>query len=1056
MDPVALSELLVSTLSKQCADETSAIGKVFADRGVALVERSLPKAEGERLNVSFYQTPEQKALLERNFPGRVIHFTNKDSSSHSFAAAHRLLETDYIYRCFGTTEEPIIDLGGNFVSHMKQRRYNVHSCCPLLDDRDGARFTERLISLKTYLRSHKEELHSADYCEHRFEECDRKAEYVMAIHATSDLPITELCKALANKGTKKMIFSIMIDPSMLIRDSGIIPNFDVRWEIDHAADLVTFDFIGAPCLGYQHKFSVLKQYLTTNAVVVGDKQAFRVERKSDFGGVMIIDITAVAGYKPGMVVGGSRSCAWSNLVQGKTVVHTVEGVEDWWYDITKRSKVLVDTKVLTRVLEASFRQYKPTTSPESMIQNIATMLSSSTNYTVINGVTLQAGESLHFDDYVSIATTIYVRTKKMFDSLPQNIDKLQEQRIVRVRDHTNGQVYGKLGSFIGDVLLPNTVEQRVSDPRGKGREIAYDLQSKSWSEETRNFLYSCLGRQGAPQTLINDPDLFLPLSVVLSTNWEGAATLSVSDVYDQVVKPQYDRIEDEIKQRREDAEKNDGFQRNLLTIAKWIENHPTGEMPKGLGKIAALVPDLVDIREQVVEKPSDLVVNKYASEIQEAITYFETEMDISTRKLQSVGEHCEWKKQKLMTIWSSDESRRIYDPSTNSWFGPPSPHRVQPTARYERGLTKDGFVPILWKTVGEVGSFRKTTKFEDANYFEVDENCRRNLMRYPCVFFDSSCEFSPGTRLVPVLKEALHMEANFERKLVDGIAGCGKTTKILAEAKMVTEDPDLVLTSNRSSAVELREKLPGSQLIKAQRVRTCDSYLMNGKKIHSKRVIFDECFLQHAGCVYAAATLAKADELIMFGDTSQIPFVSRIPNMRLVNHKVGCDEKRDHNLTYRCPIDTTMALSKWFYRKNIKTANRVMRSMSIKPISSVNQIDVSHDLFLTHTQADKCTLLATGKFPRDRVFTSAEAQGKTEGNVAFVRLNRTSINLYTGKDPLMGPCHSLVAMSRHTKRFTYYTTAETDSDDLMVKAIRDVSSANDERVISYLHTDYKL
>nr|UCJ00804.1 replicase [Prunus necrotic ringspot virus] len=1045
MDPESLSQLLVSTLQKQCADETSTVGKVFSERGVALVERSIPKAEGERLNISFALSAEQKSLLSRNFPGRDIHFAQRDSSSHSFAAAHRLLETDYIYKCFGTTEEPVIDLGGNFVSHIKQKRYNVHSCCPLLDDRDGARFTERLISLKTYLRTHKEERHEADYCECRFEECPRRADYVMAVHAVSDLPITDLCAALTKKGTKKMILSIMMDPNMLLRDVGEIPNFNVRWEIDRAEDIIRFDFIDAPCLGYQHKFSVLQQYLTTNAVIVGDKAAYRVERKSDFGGVFIVDITAVAGYRPGMVVGGTRSCAWSTLIRNKTVVHTVDGEDHWWYDVTRRSKILVDTKVLTKVLEASFRQFKPNVEPESMIQNIATMLSSSTNYTVINGVTLQAGESLPHGDYVAIATTIYVRTKRMYDSIRTNIDRLNETRIVSIRDETQGEVYGKLGNVLGNLFAPTTTTQTIAGP--KGREDAYELHPKSWSDEVRNFFYCCVGRQGVGHTLLSDPNLFVPLEIVLQAKWTGGSVLTVKTLFDDVVKPEYDRVEEELQRVRDDRDKSEKLQKAILTVAKWIEAHPDGKLPKGLGEVAALVPDMVDLRESVVAVEPKAVVNKYASEIQEAITYYELEADISAKKLRSVGEHCNWSKKFISTIWAGDESRRVYIPHTDSWLGPPNVPKPEPTGQYERGMTADGYVLMAWS--GSSGQ-----KFDGP--LQVDAVCRRELSRYPAIFFDKSCEFAANLRLLPALREALTVEAKFTRRLMDGVAGCGKTTKILNECRMCNDQPDLVLTSNRSSAMELREKLPGSQLLRSTRVRTSDSYLMNPKRPSSVRVIFDECFLQHAGCVYAAASLAGAEELVLFGDTKQIPFVSRIPHFRLKDHLVSADEKVMSNLTYRCPADATMALSKWFYRRNVKTANTTLRSMSVKPIVSVSQIDRDFDLYMTHTQAEKHTLIASGVVPRDKVFTTAEAQGKTESRAALVRLSRTSMSLFTGKDPLMGPCHSLVAMSRFKRQFVYFTVADTDSDDLIAKAIRDVSNSSDDTVSSYIHRDHKI
>nr|BET24433.1 replicase P1 [Blueberry shock virus] len=1045
MDPVKVSELLVSVLQKQCSDENTAIGKAFAEHGVQLVERTLPKSRGEKLNVSFQLSAEQQALLRKNFPGREINFLQCDASSHSFAAAHRLLETDFIYKCFGTTTEKILDLGGNFVSHLKRGRYNVHSCCPLLDDRDGARFTERFISLKTFYSAHSEERHEASFCNKTFQQCEEHADYAMAIHAISDLPITELCQSLATKGVKKMILSVMMDPNMLIRDVGEIPNFNVRWEIDRDKDKITFDFIDAACLGYTHKFSVLQQYLTTNAVIVGKSKAFRIERKSDMGGVFIIDITEVAGYHEDMSVGVSRSCAWTTLVRNKTVVLTSNVHDDWWYDVERKSKVLMDTKVLTRVLEAAFRQFKPNAEPEAAIQSIATMLSSSTNYTIINGVTLQAGESLSIDDYVAVATTVYVRTKEVYESLAKNIEALAGPKMINT--NTQECVDANQGLVRRHHVNPvNFVHREIYDffwghkdvkRTTRGKEETLEV-GRNFRKTVRGYLYECVGKQGANNFLISNPNFFVPLQNVLEAEWDGTPSLSVAEAYKHVVGTELDRLDREREERSNRMQTDAKLQNAILSIAKWVEANPTAEGPKGLGEVVALIPDHVKAFAETPDIKAG-VINKYASEINEAITYYEAEVSSAERKLREVGNHCNWSNSFIATIWSGDDSRRVYLPRQNKWLGPPSIVRPEPTAAYERGLVKDGYVRMAW----------------DEGTLHVDEVFRKSLLQHSAIFFDKSCEFAAGLRLLPALREALTKEAKFTRKLVDGVAGCGKTTRIISDGKLMGDSPDLFLTSNKSSAMELREKLEGSALIKASRVRTCDSYLMHGSKVKTKKLLFDECFLTHAGCVYAAATLSEAEEIVMYGDTEQIPFISRIPHLKLRCHKVTADDKVQVNKTYRCPADATYCLSRWMYKRNLKTANRTIRSLGLRPIVSSAQIDKNYDLFLTHTQAEKHTLIASG-FPKEKVFTSAEAQGKTVNNVAFVRLTRTSISLYTGKDPLMGPCHCLVALSRHTKKFDYFTVADSDSDDLIAKAIRDSRSASDERIYSFVHNDFKL
>nr|AXP79048.1 replicase [Alfalfa mosaic virus]QEQ43442.1 replicase [Alfalfa mosaic virus]UJQ84809.1 MAG: P1 protein [Alfalfa mosaic virus]UZP16987.1 hypothetical protein [Alfalfa mosaic virus] len=1105
----SIQEMLRRVVEKQAADDTTAIGKVFSEAGRAYAQDALPSDKGEVLKISFSLDATQQNILRANFPGRRIVFSNSSSSSHCFAAAHRLLETDFVYRCFGNTVDSIIDLGGNFVSHMKVKRHNVHCCCPILDARDGARLTERILSLKSYVRKHPEIVGEADYCMDTFQKCSRRADYAFAIHSTSDLDVGELACSLDQKGVMKFICTMMVDADMLIHNEGEIPNFNVRWEIDHKNDLIHFDFIDEPNLGYSHRFSLLKHYLTYNAVDLGHA-AYRIERKQDFGGVMVIDLTYSLGFVPKMPHSNGRSCAWYNRVKGQMVVHTVnEGYYHHSYQTAVRRKVLVDKKVLTRVTEVAFRQFRPNADAHSAIQSIATMLSSSTNHTIIGGVTLISGKPLSPDDYIPVATTIYYRVKKLYNAIPEMLsllDKGERLSTDAVLKGSEGPTWysgptflsaldkvNVPGDFVAKALLslpkrdlkslfsrsatshsertPVQDESPVrctdgvfypirmllkclgsdkfesvtiTDPRSN-TETTVDLY-QSFQKKIETVFSFILGKIDGPSPLISDPVYFQSLEDVYYAEWHQGNAIDASNYARTLLDDIRKQKEESLKAKAKEVEDAQKLNRAILQVHAYLEAHPDGRKIEGLGlssQFIAKIPELaiptpkpLPEFEKNAETGEILRINPHSDAILEAIDYLKSTSANSIITLNKLGDHCQWTTKGLDVVWAGDDKRRAFIPKKNTWVGPTA--RSYPLAKYERAMSKDGYVTLRWD--GEV----------------LDANCVRSLSQYEIVFVDQSCVFASAERIIPSLEKALGLEAHFSVTIVDGVAGCGKTTNIKQIARSSGQDVDLILTSNRSSADELKETIDCSPLTKLHYIRTCDSYLMSASAVKAQRLIFDECFLQHAGLVYAAATLAGCSEVIGFGDTEQIPFVSRNPSFVFRHHKLTGKVERKL-ITWRSPADATYCLEKYFYKnkKPVKTNSRVLRSIEVVPINSPVSVERNTNaLYLCHTQAEKAVLKAQTHLKGcDNIFTTHEAQGKTFDNVYFCRLTRTSTSLTTGRDPINGPCHGLVALSRHKKTFKYFTIAH-DSDDVIYNACRDAGNTDDSILARSYNTNF--
>nr|ACJ38087.1 replicase [Tobacco streak virus] len=1058
-----VDNLIRDYVSNVRADDSNNVSRFLGEVALKEIKSQVDTSNGDfqKLNVGFRLTPDEKNALKANFPGLEIAFRDSCHSSHSFAAAHRVCETLDIYNRFKTKTERIIDLGGNYVTHAKQGRSNVHSCCPILDVRDGARHTDRYISLAASVENRHREL-PVDFCCHKFEECDVKAPFAMAVHSISDIPISTVATHCVRRGVRKLIASVMMDPLMMLYDKGHIPLLNVDWEKEDVEEtgktLIHFHFVDAPGLSYSHDFDTLSQYMVTNQVIVNNSYSFRVERTACLSGVYIVEMTlsmtdghSLAYLKPMRDV----SCAWLSSLRKKVFVKLAVPISAEWY--TEQFEVryaLMDESLVRYVSEAAFRQFSKTKDPETLVQYIATMLSSSSNHVVINGITMRSGSPIKFDEYVPLAVTFYVmaawrykmiapgidavktRTEKNVDILDEKGLIKEDFNVVNALLEDAGLIEPKLPHFT-DVIKTaglrgfgrKTIEKTRDDvslikPRSLLREVIYTVRSV--------FGLTILD---SDYNLVSGIPSHMKATHVWSVfvgNLAFPSCLNVNECVNELLVNHMEMMEETKKEETRQQAFKDARDRALMTIAKAIEKDQTikdGLLPiLDLCKIKeeltaasnslSLTPEAIEQTDSRLMKASGSDVNPYADSIKEAIHYFNEVEVANTRNLRSLGIYLGWSipknKQTYDALRGRNESVRVYVPYENKWY--PS----APTSQYERAMTVDGYVSLQW------------------NSEAITDGCRREISKYHVLVVDDSCIFCSGQRMIPALEAALKLVPTFKITIVDGVAGCGKTTHLKKIARIDSSaagSPDLVLTSNRSSSDELKEVIDCPDVMK-YRIRTVDSYLMLKSWFSAERLLFDECFLTHAGCVYAAATLAQVKEVIAFGDTEQVPFISRLPEFRMEHHKVK--GKIDvQTTTYRCPRDATACLKKFFYKnKTVKSASVVDRSLELCPIQSVIQIQPERDvLYMTHTRADKETLMRIPGMPKDRIKTTHEAQGETWDHVVMFRLSKTTNLLHSGKGPDLGPCHNLVAISRHRKSFRYFTVAPHDNDDQIVKCI---------------------
>nr|WOK58436.1 MAG: RNA-dependent RNA polymerase [Longquan rodent ribovirus 1] len=299
---------------------------------------------------------------------------------------------------------------------------------------------------------------------------------------------------------------------------------------------------------------------------------------------------------------------------------------------------------------------------------------------------------------------------------------------------------------------------------------------------------------------------------------------------------------------------------------------------------------------------------------------------------------------------------------------------------------------------------------------------------------------SAATRLMiaPMLYDKVkdldveHVPLNFDLELVEGVPGCGKTTYIINNHDPYAVNRPLVLTATRESARDIRERVlreyPDLKDVK-QYYRTGDSYLLaySATDVHAvDHLWIDEALMRHPGEIFLYAVLSGAKHVHIFGDRQQIPFVNRNATYRLLYDKLveytEVMSRKFLSTSYRCPLDVVAYLNSLnAYSDTMYGTSSVKRSVVTRHIPSLPAImcEIRDDWqVLTFTQAEKAVVL--DKYPRFRVNTVHEFQGKQTEKVLVLRLNDKPIDIYKSRS------HQLVALSRHTKEFIYATVVQDD------------------------------
>lgn len=160
-------------------------------------------------------------------------------------------------------------------------------------------------------------------------------------------------------------------------------------------------------------------------------------------------------------------------------------------------------------------------------------------------------------------------------------------------------------------------------------------------------------------------------------------------------------------------------------------------------------------------------------------------------------------------------------------------------------------------------------------------------------------------------------------------------------------------------------------------------------------------------------------EMIIVGNKKRIPYINRTPMcpVRLFNPLEFTPGAEVLNTLYRC-TRTVAALLYEEYDGGMHAVSEVVCEMRRKPFTSLSAIDkMKNTKYLTFKLSDRMEMQRMGF----DVSTIHEFQGKQADNIVVIRTSSRREEIYDSS------VHSLVAITRYRKTFTYISLVSDDA-----------------------------
>ncbi|QIJ70136.1 polyprotein [Dougjudy virga-like virus] len=307
--------------------------------------------------------------------------------------------------------------------------------------------------------------------------------------------------------------------------------------------------------------------------------------------------------------------------------------------------------------------------------------------------------------------------------------------------------------------------------------------------------------------------------------------------------------------------------------------------------------------------------------------------------------------------------------------------------------------------------------------------------------FNSSAEYLLMGRSSMLMQDARLYDATFTpvmpryefkpTELVSGVPGCGKTHFILS--KVASKDMIVTTTKENCEDIKARLKIAKSEL-SASRVRTIHSILINGCRDKVNTLYIDEALMSHCGEIVLVSHKTQCKNMVLVGDVKQIPYICRVAMFTTHFASVDsiCSNTSYLSTSYRVPRD----VARYYHPKYPQGfSSRNLRDGTVKWIKVTSYNDLPklpvNTVLLTFKQSEKALLIRRG-YPDTK--TIHEFQGKQSQNVWVYRESTVLPEPVYSSAP-----HILVALTRHTESFRYFTRIAGDAICNAIDEIRSMS-----------------
>nr|UOF93192.1 replication-associated protein [Streptocarpus flower break virus]WJP00476.1 replication-associated protein [Streptocarpus flower break virus] len=1046
------------------------------------------RARRPKINFSKAVNQEQTLLAMNAYPEFEITFVGNQNAVHSLAGGLRALELEYMMTLvpYGHVT---YDIGGNFASHLFKGRDYVHCCAPNLDIRDVARHTAQQDSIMNYsakLESQQRVIPKFQLeafnkyannprsvvCNNTFQTCEFEPSaervYAVALHSIYDIPVDEFGAALLRKNVHKCFAAFHFSENLLLEvDSCNLEEIGASFVRNN--DNLSFFFHGESTLNYSHSYRNVIKYVCKTFFPASNRYVYHKEfmvtrvntwfcsfTKVDtyvlFRGVYRTDVDSEQFYQ-------SMDEAWeykkslAMLNSERTILKDSSAVNYWFPKVkdmviiplfhgslasgkTKRTEVMVDRDFVYTVLN-HIRTYQ---AKALTYQNVLSFVESIRARVILNGTTARSNWDVDKGNLQALAMTFFLQTKlaaaqdelvtAKFRTFDQSVKELLWQRVSdffgdvfpSVKDKLTAHGLIKISEKELEIKVPDLyvsfVDRLVSEY--KASEELADLDLTKPLEKAEKF-YKALSELSILKdssefdveefkTFCNekdvDPEVVAKVLVAvaegqLTLPYEKPTPASVSDA----LAPKIHEDEEEILL----VGNTDEFPRLKEIDSVTLPLAGISGTKRGFSPASSfhLLP-VEDFRKNMLS-----VVYTGSLKVQQMknyVDYLSASVSATVSNLSRLLND---------TIGMDNDVREkagVFDVRSGKWL-------ITPTGK----LHAWGVVEFLDR--------KKRIVLLDWTCDSVP-TCQPDWVRL-AVSTDTLIysDLAKLQNLRGSLRDGEPTEPKAKIILVDGVPGCGKTKEILERCDF-TKDLILVPGKEASKMIIKRANAGGKNRANQDNVRTVDSFLIHMKGTQVKRLFIDEGLMLHTGCVNFLALFSHCEEVLVYGDTHQIPFINRVANFPYPSHfaRLQYDSVEKRRVTLRCPADVTHHLNSQYDGKVMCTSS-ILRSVECEVVRGKAVLNPKtkplSGKIITFTQSDKLELQNKGYGEVDvlDVNTVHEIQGETYEHVSLVRLTPTPLEIVSHGSP-----HVLVALTRHTQSLKYYTVVW----DPVVKVISDL------------------